>query len=208
MKIGFYFRTRNEYVEVFDYIQALNTETRKIPKFHNKYLLRVHTRYLADEQNWDSKIPKARVGNKKYIGIIHGNKHLMKMCDVQPEEFLTAFGRELVPHEAGVSKYDGEKTRHETILKSHSEFKTVTSVFNKRYGHGNWRIIGPKKLQHILQKIEPVQIGRPNQFTFVFADSDEDYYRKRYPGGVNVTIVVNEPNADVAKQLFKAVLEG
>jgi len=204
LKIGFYFRTRKEYCEVFDYIQALNTETRKIPKFRNKYLLRVHTRYLADNQNWDSKIPKERVGKKKYIGIIHGNKHLMELCDVRPEEFLKAFGRELVPKEAGVSKYNGEKTRHQTILRTHGEFKTITSVFNKRYGHGNWRIIGPKKLQHVLQKI-----GEPNTSNLViFTDYDRDYYVKKYPGGVSVTIIVNEPDADVAKQLFKAVLKG
>ncbi len=190
---------------MFDYIQALNSETRELPKFRNKYLLRIHTRYLADNQNWDSKIPKARVGDKKYIGIIRGNKHLMKMCGVRPEEFLTAFGRELVPKEAGVSKYDGEKTRHKTTLKTHSEFKTITSVFNKRYGHGNWRIIGPKKLQHILRAIEP-RSHVPNMF--VFTDYDADFYRTKYADGIGVTIIVNEPNADVAKQLFKVVLKG
>jgi len=208
LKIGFYFRTRNEYCEVFNYVRALNDETRKIPKFRNKFLLRVHTRYLADDQNWDSKIPKERKGKKKYIGIIHGNKHLMKMCDVHPEEFLKALGLELVPKVAGKSKYVGEKTTHPMILKTHKEFKTITSVFNKRYGHGCWRIQGPKKLQHILRQIEPLQHVATNQFTFSFGDHEKDMYMKKYPEGVPVTIIVNESDADVAKQLFKVVLKG
>jgi len=194
---------------VFDYVQALNAETKKNPKFRNKFLLRIHTRYLADDQNWDTKIPKERVGNKKYIGIIYGNKFLMNLCDVQPEEFLKTLGRELVWRGAGDPKYDGEKTVHPTILRTHKEFRTITSVFNKRFGHGNWRIIGPKKLQHVLKTIEPTPNTLPaNPFTFDFGDTERDLYMGRYPGGVPVKIVVNEPDVDIPKQLFKAVLKG
>lgn len=178
-----------------------------MPKFYNKHLLRVHTRYLTDNQNWNSKIPKARVGDKKYIGIIHGNKHLMEICDVHPEEFLKLFGRELVPRHSGTAKYNGEKTTYQTILKTHSEFRTITSVFNKRYGHGNWRFIAPKRLQYILQQIEPVP-NTTSSLTFTFGTSDRNFYLKKYPGGVNITIVVNAPDADIAKQLFKVVLKG
>lgn len=208
MKIGFYFRTRNEYCEVFDYVQALNAETRKHPKFRNTFLLRIHTRYLADDQNWDSKIPKERVGNKKYLGIIHGNKYLMNLCDVQPEEFLKTIGREVVKREAGTAKYDGEKTLHKTILRTPKELKTITSVFNKRYGHGCWRIQGPKKLQHILKTIEPKPNTISSPWAFSFGDEERDLLIKRYPGGVHVTLIVNEPNAEIDKQLFKAVLKG
>jgi len=154
------------------------------------------------------KVPKERVGEKKYIGIIVGNKHRMKICHVQPTDFLQAAGLELVPNVDGETKYDGEKSTHPTILRTHAEFKTITSVFNKRYGHGNWRMVAPRGLQNILKKIEPLpnQVAPP--FTFVFNDFDREQYMERYPGGVPVTIVVNEPNANISKQLFKVVLKG
>ena len=154
------------------------------------------------------KVPKERVSEKRYLGIIVGNKHQMKICDVNPIEFLEGIGLELVPNVDGKTKYIGEKSMHPTILRTHAEFKTITSVFNKRYGHGEWRIVGPKGLQNILKKIEP----QPNQvaapFTFVFNDFDRDEYLLKYPGGVQVTIVVNEPQANISKQLFKVVLKG
>jgi hypothetical protein len=154
------------------------------------------------------KVPKERVGEKKYIGIIVGNKHRMKVCNVQPTEFLQTAGLELVPHVDGKTKYDGEKSSHPTIIRTHAEFKTITSVFNKRYGHGNWRIVGPRGLQNILKKIEPQPNTVSSPFTFQFNDFDTDQYLERYPGGVPVTIVVNEPNANISKQLFKVVLKG
>jgi hypothetical protein len=185
----------------------MNLSTKEMPKFHNKYLLQIHTRYFANK-TWDAKVPKERVGDKKYIGIIHANKYLMKLCDVNPEEFLKANGIELVERDGGKTKYDGEKSTHPTILKTHAEFKTTTSVFNKRYGHGNWRIVGPRGLQRILKSIEPQPNTVAPPFTFVFNDFDREQYIERYPGGVPVTIVVNEPYANISKQLFKVVLKG
>ena len=208
MKIPFYYRTRNEYCEVFDYTQVINTETRKMSKFKNKYLLQVHTRYLADDKNWDAKIPKQRVGDKKYIGIIHANRYLMKLCDVNPEEFLKTIGLELVERDGGETKYRGKKTTHPTIIRTHAEFKTITSVFNKRYGHGNWRISGPRRLQTILKKIEPTPNTAASPFVFIYNDFDTDQYLAKYPGGVPVTIIVNAKHANIAKQLFKVVLKG
>ncbi len=209
LKIPFYYRTRNEFCKVFDYVEAVNAELRKSSKFRNRRLLSIYTRYLSnDNKTWDMKIPKERVGEKKYIGIVVGNKHRMKMCNICPSEFVESSGLELVPNVDGETKYDGEKTTHPVMLKTHSEFKTITSVFNKRYGHGSWRIVGPKKLQHILRQIEPKPDVMPGGFTFNFGDTEQDMYVERYPGGVPVTIVVNEPQANITKQLFKVVLKG
>lgn len=209
MKIPFYYRTRNEFCEVCDYVKLVNAELQKTPKFRNKTLLQAYTRYFTNENNtWDMKVPKERVGEKRYLGIIVGNKYQMKVCDVNPIEFLEGIGLELVPNVDGKTKYIGEKTTHPTILRTHAEFKTITSVFNKRYGHGGWRIMGPRGLQNILQKIEPKPNTVAAPFTFTFNDFDTDMYEARYPGGVPVTIVVNESNANIPKQLFKAVLKG
>lgn len=203
LKIAFYYRTRNEYNEVVTYINALNLEKQSIPQLHNKILLLIHTRYRYRSNNkndtwlWDSKIPGNRPGKKKYIGVIVGNCHRMKICDVQPEEFLQELGREIVPKIAGTSKFDEYKTMHPVTIKTYEEFKTITSVFNKRYGHGNWRIRGPKKLQEKLKLIE--------------SNADELFYDaslKRYPNGIPVTLIVKEPNANIPKQLFKVVLKG
>lgn len=203
MNIAFFYRTRKEYDEVAHYVQALNLEKQETTQIRIN-LLRLHTRYRRNENDaWDAKIPKARPGTKKYLAIISGNKRLMKICDVQPEEFLEKMGREIVSKIPHKSKYDGERTTHSVVLQTHQEFCTITSVFNKRYGHGNWRIQGPKRLQYILKKIEP-----SDDEDFFYGGLDMERYKQKYSDGVRVTLVVNEPDANIEKQLFKAVLKG
>lgn len=207
LKIPFYYRTRNEYREVQTYVDELNTEKQNMPRLRNKILLRMHTRYQSINKSharvWDNKVPASKPGKKKYIGVLAGNCHLMKICNVQAEEFLQKLGLEIVPKIAGVSKFDGCKTTHPVIIKTHQEFRTITSVFNKRYGHGNWRIQGPKKLQHKLKQVEP----RPGN-VFYLGDWERDQLLERYPNGIPVTLIVKEPNANIPKQLFKVVLKG
>ena len=209
LKIPFYYRTRDEYNEVQTYMDKLNAEKQSMPQLDNKILLHMHTRYQSknkdDRWSWDSKIPGSRPGKKRYIGVMAGNCHLMKTCDVRPEEFLRELVREVVPKIAGVSKYDGCKTTHPITIKTHQEFRTITSVFNKRYGHGNWRIQGPKKLQNILKQIEPRD---DNPQILYIGDYERDYFLKKYPNGIPVTLIIKEPNANIPKQLFKVVLKG
>ena len=209
MKIPFYYRTRNEYHEVQTYMDKLNIEKQSISRLRNKILLSLHTRYQSKNNDknwiWDNKVPGNRPGKKKYIGVIMGNCHLMKICDVQPEKFLQKLGREVVPRISSVSKYDGYKTTHPITIKTHQEFRTITSVFNKRYGHGNWRIQGPKKLQNKLKQIEPRD---DNPFILYTGDHERNHLLSIYPNGIPVKLIVKEPNANIPKQLFKVVLKG
>jgi len=185
----------------------LNDEKKSITDIRNTTLLRIHTRYLSGDKLvvpvWDNKVPKERIGEKLYVGVISGNKHLLKRCGVYPERFLVKLGVTLIPKIPGVSKYDGEKTTHPISLKTHHEFKTITSVFNKRYGHGNWRFQCPKQLQRKLKLIEPKDTNM-----FSFGDFEADALKEKYPAGIPVTLIVHEPNANIPKQLFKVVLKG
>lgn len=207
MKFAFYYRTRNEYHEVQNYVDKLNAEMEENHRIRNRTLLRMHTRYQTkdkvDNWVWDSKVPKERVGTKKYIGIVLANCHLLKRCDVQPDKFLQELGREVVPKIAGVSKYDGTKSVHPVMIKTHRELRKISSVFNKRYGHGNWRFSGPKGLQEKLRQIEP-----RDGLSFTIGDFRRDMLLEKYPNGIPVKLVVYEKDANIPKQLFKVVLKG
>lgn len=207
LKTAFYYRTREEYEKVVKFVQELNEEKRTTHSPNKWPIVRVHSRYISTNAVSTNQIPKSVPGKKKYIGVITGNNYVLKKHGVYPDRFLQFLGIELVTNDTNTQKYDGEKTTYPATLRTHNEFKTVTSVFNKRFGHGNWRIQGPKQLQDILRKIEPTQAAA-GQFVMLFDDTLVTKYKDKYPGGVPVTFIANEANADIAKLLFKVVLKG
>lgn len=206
MKFAFFYKTRKEYHRVFEYVQAINKEKKESPKLRNRELLKIHTRYLSTKNNkWETSVPIRRKGEKKYLGVVIGNKRLLKRFGVYPERFMEYAGIELVPKNSNVPNHIDERTTHKMTITSYQEFKTITSVFNKRYGHGAWKIRGPAKLQHTLKELDNQKSEDITNFFSIF--SSEDLVRK-YPNGIPVTLVVNEPEANITKQLFKVVLKG
>lgn len=202
LKTIFFYRTRNEYDEVFEYVKALNKEKQELPRFGHKILLRIYTRYHSKNMQtnrwvWSSNVPIRRAGTKKYIGMIIGNAHELKISDIHPEEFLQTMSLEIVSKIDSVSKYSGVQTTYPMNIKTYQEFKTITSVFNKRYGHGNWRIQGPKKLQSKLKHLAL-------ELTTIYKHE----LQTKYPNGIPVILIVNEVNANISKQLFKVTLKG
>lgn len=191
-------------------MQKLNAEANEGNKWRSKEVVKVYTRYKNEESRstWTKSIPLEVSGDKKYIGVVQGNKYKLRKLGIYPDRFLTHLGLELVHNAPNKAKYTGEKTLYATTLRSHNEFKTVTSVFDKRFGQGNWRIQGPKRLQDILRKIEPRPEQVSSPFIILFDQDDRDGMLAKYPGGVPVTFIANEANADIAKLLFKVILKG
>lgn len=210
LKTAFYFRTRTEFWTVAEYVQKLNSEANEGNKWRSKEVVKVYTRYKNEESRstWTKSIPLEVSGDKKYIGVVQGNKYKLRKLGIYPDRFLTHLGLELVHNAPNKAKYTGEKTLYATTLRSHNEFKTVTSVFDKRFGQGNWRIQGPKRLQDILRKIEPRPEQVSSPFIILFDQDDRNGMLAKYPGGVPVTFIANEANADIAKLLFKVILKG
>lgn len=201
-KTAFYFKTVDEFNKVFHFIQEINTETKKKYNMnHYHTVIRVYSRYVSDPSlrqeahSSSTVVPKRIPSKKKYVGVISDNKHLILRAGIDPKEILKKLNIELVGHDPGTPKYVGEKTSMSTYIKNYKQFRKIVSIFNKRFGHGNWRIQGPKKLQKKL-------LANEKESNF-FAQPDNS--KKDYKG-IKVTIVVNEPNAAIDKLLFKIAL--
>ncbi len=199
-KTAFYFKTRDEFSKVFFFVNELDIRIKKKYDKH-RTAIRVYSRYATlsgEDAKPNASIPKKIPTKKKYIGIISGNKHLMIRAGINFEDILKELNVELVGRDAGTPKYTGEKSSQSTHIKNYKQFRKLVSVFNKRFGHGNWRIQGPKKLQEKLRRQEGIAQGFPiNPFV------DEP---KKNNKGIKVTIVANEPNANIKKLLFKIAL--
>lgn len=213
MKIAFYFRTTKEYSD----IQALISEVNKKVTAKGGWSERMNTLHVATKYEKSSfagqarqqtvKIPKTKPTKKKYLGVIRGNKHVLDKVEIDLFAILEKNSVELAPTEDGPRKYDGEQSTAEFYLTGLTQFRTLVSVFDKRFGQSNWRVNGPKYLQKVLKNYELAseQSNNPNNiFTIINAP---DHFKDKYPDGVKVTIIVNEPNANIEKHLFKVKLK-
>lgn len=198
-KTAFYFRTVDEFNKVFFFVEELNKMAQKKYPSKHTYVARVHSRYAGNPtaDNKPGFIPKKIATKKKYVGIISGNKYMLDRVGIDPEKILKELKVEIVSKTAGEPKYTGEKSKYDIHIKNHKQFRKIVSEFNKRYGHGNWRLRGPKRLQDKLRALEDQKLG----FSFSHPDSPPDPEK-----GIKVTVIVNEPNADIRKLLFKILL--
>jgi len=208
MKLSFYFKTQEEYYRVGVIVSEANTLlSSKRSWGSDTAAIRLTTRHGARKAggtSWLTNIPKSKPTNKKYIGVIHANKHLLDEQNIDLRESLEKLEIELVPTLPKPQKYTGEQTRKEFVLTGLSQFRVLTSIFNKRYGHGQWSVRGPKHLQKVLKNYEETVERKSNPQVLTFTD---DYFSNKYPNGVPVTLVVNEPDANIEKQLFKMKLK-
>ena len=205
MKISFNFRTQNEYTRVTDLVRELNAETRSVRRWDTNNALSVTSKH-ANHLKFNTNIPKSRAGDKVYVGVIHGNKHILDKADIDIYKKLNEIDVELVPKTPSTPKYTGETTVCKFKLTGFTQFRTLTSVFNKKFGYGNWKIKGEgvSNLQKVLKNYESYNDNSGNIVTLGNAPS---FYRKKYPDGVEVTITVNEPDANIEKHLFKVKLK-
>ena len=201
MKISFFYRTVNEYNSAETLVSEVNGTIRKKIGYRDSLAwVQLHTKYTLKGPRKDTKIPKNKPGKKKYIATIRANKHKMDELNIDLKRLLSKLNFELVPNVAGTPEYTGETSEKRIKLMSHTEFRAITSVFNKAFGHGNWRINGPKHLQQTLKNLElTLERPRNNRFNSPFLD--------RYGNGVSVKIVIYEPNVDIDKYLFKVKLK-
>lgn len=206
MNISFYYRTQEDYLRVGTWVKEINVLLSSKRRWSSNIdVIRLSSRHIDKSgAKWLTKIPKSKPADKKYLGIVHANKHLMDKNKIEIREALEKMKIELAPTLPKPQKYTGEQSRKGFILTGLTQFKVLTSIFNKRYGHGNWSVKGPKHLQKILKNYEETieTQNNPNALTFA-----SDYYSSKYPNGIPVTLVVNEPDANIEKQLFKMKLK-
>lgn len=207
-KTAFYFRTIDEFNKVYTFIHELNIKTKKKYNMsHYSSVIRAHSRYVTDsrKEGYSSPtIPKKIPSKKKYIGMITANKHSLVRAEIDIEEILKQLKIELVGHDPGTPKYTGEKSFETIYIKNYTQFRKIVSVFNKQFGHGNWHIRGPKKLQkQLLQKEQKFSMFGVSQ---AGATTVLNTGAKKNDKGIKVTIVVNQPNAAIKKLLFKIAL--
>ncbi len=196
-KTAFYFKTQKEFHRVFLFVDELNIAAKKRMKIRG-IIIGAKSRYVGDPRA-DSNptfVPYKVPTKKKYIGILVGNKHNMKRADIDPVDILKKLGMKRVQHSDSLPKYQGETSSGHMHIKGHEQFKKLVSVFNKRFGHGNWRIQGPKKLQEKLKLMDDDN----NRW------GEGERLRKVYPKGIKVKLVVNEPDIDVKKYIFTVAL--
>lgn len=196
-KTAFYFKTEVEFYRVFLFVEGLNLAARKKMKIRGA-VIAAKSRYAGDpraDRN-PSFVPYKIPTKKKYIGVLTGNKHNMERAGIDPVAVLEELKIERVQHSDSLPKYQGQTSSAQAHIRGHEQFKKLVSVFNKRFGHGNWRLQGPKKIQEKLRLMD---------------DSDAQWgegerLRRIYPNGIKVKLVVNEPEVDVKKYIFKVAL--
>lgn len=195
-KTAFYFKTQEEFHRIFLFAEKLNHDARTRMKIRG-LIISAKSRYVGDPRADCNPtfVPFKTATKKKYIGILAGNKHNMDRSGIDPVAILKELGVERVQHSDSLPKYQGETSSGHMHIKGHEQFKKLVSIFNKRFGHGNWRIQGPKKLQEKLKLMDD-----DNKW------GEGDRWRKVYPNGIKVKIVVNEPDVEVKKYIFKVAL--
>lgn len=213
MKTAFYFRTREEYEKIHKYILNLDSELR--PEDSKTYDSILHIRYTPCIQVYSphiimrqnkayslSQIPKSVPGKKKYIGIVKGRKKYLKKMGIDPRAFLTELGVEVIDNTPQKSKKRPNKdiTKTRINLTSHQHYRTTISLLNKKFGHGGWRLIAPKKFQNTLHAIDFLRENPDYPIGLMEIDPIHTEY-------IPVTIVVNEPNVDLGPLLFKLKLK-
>jgi len=207
MKISFYFRTKDEYGNVQSMVRETNSAVSKTHGWgQQEPTLFVESKHMGiSGKKFNTKVPKSKPSNKKYIAIIRGNKHVLDKNGIDVYAMLDKLDIDIVSKMPSPPKYSGEQTKCKFNLTGLTQFRTLTSVFNKRFGHGNWRVNGPKYLQKVLKNYE--DSGDKNILTSGVVANAPSFYKKKYPNGVEVTLIVNEPDANIEKHLFKVKLK-
>jgi len=196
-KTAFYFKTQADFERIFLFVEEINQVARNHLKVRDQ-VIRVKSQYLGDPRAdaEESFIPYSQATNKRYIGTLIGNKHTMNRANIDPVAILKELKLERVQHNDNLPKYTGPISSLETCLTGYQQFKKLTSVFNDRFGHGNWKIHGPKQLQKKLAYLD---------------NTDNDYgeperLRRVYPNGIKVKIIAHEADIDINKYIFKIAL--
>jgi len=199
MKTAFYFRTQEEFEKVWNAVASANSDARKEFNFRSK-IIYVKSRYLGDpksDRNPVHIVPRTVPTGKKYIGVIKGNKHQIERAGIDPVAIVEKLGLDRVQHSDNEPNYKGELSTAKTHLKSHTQLKMLVSMFDERFGSGNWGIHGPKRLNKKLNEME-----KSGDRTW----GEGANLNKRYPNGIPVKVVVKQEGVDVKKYIFKLAL--
>ena len=205
MKVSFFFRTRDEFERMAEKVKELNENLSERTGWRDNAWVSLNTKYTSNNEMYNN-IPKRKKTKKKYLAFLHSNEEKMKRLGVNLENFIINTGLELVDNSAGNEpKYTGETTTKRTKLQSHDEFRVLVSALNNAFGNGNWRLDGPKKtltspgMQAILKRLQAYKENTNTPFMSMFAE--------KYQNGVPVRIIVNKPDVDLNKYLFKVRLK-
>ena len=196
MKIPVYFRTRDQLDSLVEAVKQINDTIRKrVGWLDIVSWVQLTTKYTNKSPIYQN-IPKRKPGDKKYIAVIHANKHKMQQYNIDLEEMVASLdGIEFVRRGDDGPKYKGETTETEFTVTTEEQFTELVRVFDAGFGHGNWRVKGPSR--NLRQLIRRVEEARESNSSFMMS------YIRNYENGVPLRITVNQENADLNKYLFK-----
>lgn len=199
MKVPVFFRTRNQLEALKNFSVEINATIRQKVGWALTSAVTMTTKYSEKTGMFDN-IPKNKPGKKKYMAVFHANKEKMDRLGIDLERMLSKIdGIELVRRGDDGAKYKGEKTTATFPLTSEEQFKTIIRDFDNAFGQGNWRMKGPKNMHQLVKRVEEARSTRDNPWLL--------NYVRQYADGVPVRIIVNQPNVDLNKYLFKVKLK-
>lgn len=158
VKYPFFFRTRDQFDRVEDYIRQLNNLST------SKYGIRNGGFFEPDNVGWYcqhkieplwKKVPKSKPGKKKYLMVLRIEKRLHEKLEEDFTKEFESYG--LVPVTPGDNKpkyTEEDLTRVNYRLDSVAHFKRLTKMLNADYGHNNWHLRGQSKILRKLHEIE------------------------------------------------------
>jgi len=200
MKTAFFYRTIDEYNKVQTLISEMNSLIKQRKKVSYD-AMSVYTKYLDGKNKSCTNIPKHNPGKKKYLAVVRANKSVLDSVNINVPALLIKQNLQLAPKVDCGPKYKGKKTIKNVILQTRTELLAIVSAFDKAFGHGNWRISGPKHMQKILKNIELTKHDTSTAFM------SHNWYENKYKHGVPAKIIVNQEDADINKYLFKVKLK-
>lgn len=153
------------------------------------------------------KMPKDKLGRKKYLGTLSVPERHLAFLSYNIEEKLLELGVELVSRQPNKPRYTDDQLVRATIqIKTVPHFRKITSILNKKYGHGNWHF---RNCKNILQKLRKMEAASAGQRAGRFVIHAQPLVVDEHKNGLKVDVVVvntTDNSENLQRYLFQAQL--
>lgn len=207
-RYSFFFRTKAQFRQLQAYAGLMNDAAIKKYNMPPRQVFgpsHIHTESVAwNIDNIKDKIPKERIGRKKYIATVIINKRFDSLLDNNQivEDVVNLVGLESVPASPNKPKYNEEDiTREPVRLKNAQHFKKLVSLLNAEYGNGKWHIRGAKKILSKLNEADRIRVNG-NKYNSPVTNQVREILDK----GLKVDVVVTSKVDNLKTLLFKIQL--
>lgn len=162
-KFSFYYRNQRQYEAVTAFARKLSDDVSNLTGGHSRIY---DSSINLKSPQWSidairDKMPKDKLGKKKYLGTLSVPERHFVSIPYDIEAKLVELGVELVSHQPNKPRYTADQLIRATIqIKTVPHFRKITSILNKKYGHGNWHFRNCKKILQKLRKMEAAASGK------------------------------------------------